>query len=237
MRRRERAASSWEATHALLSEAAAATPFARREERLLWRGSVRGSRCRARVVPILQTKLAPQLSATRVSLRVDLADSGWFGANRTAFTSLSAQCASKYLLHLRGNGYSAGLKYKLACGSLVVRMRPEPYDEFYYAALREGEHFLAVDLPSAPYISKADRELGVTAVERVTVAQLRSLFERLLQRGEEGQALAERIASAGRAFAREQLSASALHCYWRLVLEHYARLYFEPNGRSDERAV
>ena len=46
------------------------------------------------------------------------------------------------------------------------------------------------------------------------------------QRGEEGQALAERIANAGREFAREQLSASALHCYWRLVLEHYASLYF-----------
>ena len=59
-----------------------------------------------------------------------------------------------------------------------------------------------------------------------SMPQLRSLFERLLQRGEEGQALAERIANAGREFAREQLSASALHCYWRLVLEHYASLYF-----------
>ena len=67
---------------------------------------------------------------------------------------------------------------------------------------------------------------GVSIERQIRTVPRRGGEREREQHGEEGQALAERIANAGREFAREQLSASALHCYWRLVLEHYASLYF-----------
>ena len=169
-------------------------------------------------------------------------DSGWYSQNRSAYTSPVEQCRAKYLLHLRGNGYSAGLKYKLACGSLVVRMRSEPYDEFFYHALTEGVHYVAVDLPPVEYVSAADRSVGINAVERVTVSQLEALFtgnsasrRAHALRGSfnhsgllsvEGQLRAQQIADAGRAFVRDHLSTRALNCYWLLALEQYSRIYF-----------
>ena len=58
----------------------------------------------------------------------------------------------------------------------------------------------------------------------MTVPQLRALLADVT-RDAAGATRAARIAQAGARFAREQLSPSALHCYWLLTLEHYVRLY------------
>ena len=39
--------------------------------------------------------------------------------------------------------YSAGLKYKLACGSLVIAVR-SGCDEFFYSGLVSGQHYVSV---------------------------------------------------------------------------------------------
>lgn len=64
---------------------------------------------------------------------------------------LDQQCGARYLLHLDGNAYSASLKYKLACRSLVIVVRsPERYAEFYYAGLVEGDEHRSASHDARP---------------------------------------------------------------------------------------
>ena len=55
------------------------------------------------------------------------------------------QCRHRYLLHLDGNAYSAGLKYKLACGALVFKAASN-HSEFYERGLVTGVHYVEVPL-------------------------------------------------------------------------------------------
>jgi hypothetical protein len=157
---------------------------------------------------------------------LDVHDSGWLGhtthGEEKDYASPEAQCEQRYLLHLRGNGYSAGLKYKLACGSLVVLLRTPPYGEFYYPGLVEGVHYVAVDRPA-----------GARAQERaVLVTALRDLLNELETAA--GQQRAQAIAQAGQRFAMGQLSRRALSCYWLGVLVRYANLFFGTRGGGDK---
>ena len=96
-------------------------PLGRRAASVFWRGSVQGSKLRRRVAALLNG------TESVSGVRIDVADSGWFGARHEWYVRLEEQCSRRYLLHLRGNGYSAGLKYKLACGSLLILLRDPPY--------------------------------------------------------------------------------------------------------------
>jgi len=57
--------------------------------------------------------------------------------------ALADQCKHKFLLHLDGISDGASLKYKLACGSVVIVVR-SPNEEFYHHAL-----FRRLDNPQA----------------------------------------------------------------------------------------
>jgi len=57
--------------------------------------------------------------------------------------ALADQCKHKFLLHLDGISDGASLKYKLACGSVVIVVR-SPNEEFYHHAL-----FRRLDNPEA----------------------------------------------------------------------------------------
>ena len=130
-------------------------------------------------------------------------------AGRANFLNLSSQCASRYLLHLDGNAYSAGLKYKLACGSLVLKVH-SGFDEFYYPGLVPNEHFVPV------------KAVPNKHVERRMVPELLRLLEEA--ESPAGAARARRIAAAGQRFVREQLSEQGISCYWYVLLRHYVLL-------------
>lgn len=49
---------------------------------------------------------------------------------------LTDQCKYAFLLHVDGNAYSASLKYKMACASLVFVKQPQ-LQEFFYPGLIE----------------------------------------------------------------------------------------------------
>ena len=49
----------------------------------------------------------------------------------------------RYLIHTQGATYSAGLRYTLACGS-VVFIFENKYQEFYYPALEPGVHYVSL---------------------------------------------------------------------------------------------
>ena len=126
----------------------------------------------------------------------------------STFTPMTAQCRAKYLLHVDGNAYSASLKYKLACGSLVIALRSW-YHEWFYPGLEEGKHYVVVD----------------------SWAQFNATLRRF--RGDAGDAQARRIAAQGMKFARQQLVPSARNCYWYHALRHYLRLH--PHSHRTER--
>lgn len=197
----------WYDVLGMLLRGAGSVPWERRERKLTWRGRVRGSQAREALVPYFQ---AARANATRVPLDVKPTE-GRVG--RPNFLNLSAQCQSKYLLHLDGNGYSAGLKYKLACGSLVIKA-DSALDEFYYPGLRAGVHYLR--------LKPEHRGKLRWAFEARMLPRLNQLFNDT--ESAEGSARASRIAAAGQRFAAEQLTEPGISCYWYVVLRHYALL-------------
>lgn len=55
-------------------------------------------------------------TTTQVGVEVDVQDSGFWTSIPEAFRWLDEWCKYRYLIHTGGHSYSAGLKYKLACG-------------------------------------------------------------------------------------------------------------------------
>ena len=183
------------------------------------------SHTRAAIVPRLK-KLVRVGAMGRV--QADIKDTSSSANRRKNFVALEEQCHSKYLLHLSGNGYSAGLKYKLACGSLVLFVR-DPSEEFFYPGLIEGEHFVALPYPNLWIADAAQQQLEL---DRILVSALNMTLTRF--QGAAGEREAERIALAGQRFALEQLRSSALECYWYAVLRHYELIFSIDRDKSPE---
>lgn len=116
---------------------------------------------------------------------------------------------SRYLIHTAGNSYSAGLKYKLACGSLVLKFR-SPYSEFFEPGLLPGVHY--VDLVDEK------EKLETEAFPAIKAA----VQEAEAGRWDEPPAMALK----GKSFAMHQLTQASLSCYWLKALERYAEIYY-----------
>eukprot|EP00434_Breviolum_minutum_P000045 symbB.v1.2.000038.t1/scaffold12.1/size699752/18 len=59
--------------------------------------------------------------------------------------AIDAWCQHRYLVNVPGNTMALALKYRLLCGSVVITS-PFIYHEWYYSQLKDGEHYVAVDL-------------------------------------------------------------------------------------------
>ena len=202
----EQLPSGWMALLPALQSAATGTPFGLRADTLFWRGCVKDGADRQRLVPWLLELLPGALPAA-----VDVADTGAWGSKRHAWVPLHSQCSHKFLLHLPGNAYSAGLKYKLACGSVVIVLASAlTASEFFYGALRSGPrgHMLVIDPPR----DRAD-------FRSTFVPRLRRLLAQYA--GEAGKALGMR----GARFVAEQLSVGSIACYWAALLQRYVALH------------
>eukprot|EP00798_Chlamydomonas_sp_ICE-L_P007769 gene7769-955_t len=109
-----------------------------------------------------------------------------------------------------GNAYSAALKYKLACAS-VVFMFESPYREFFYPALVPDVHYV-----SLPEVTSA--ELRKDVFPRIKV--LIKTFQR------EYALMSPPLATAARDFIVNQLTPDAVSCYWLKLLVAYSRLWY-----------
>eukprot|EP00913_Durusdinium_trenchii_P000149 g134.t1 len=122
-------------------------------------------------------------------------------------------CQHRFLANLPGNTMALALKYRLLCGS-VVMTSPLMYHEWYYSQLKDGEHYVALDLS---WSSAAD-----------ALAQLRS--ERVK--------LAEGIGARAREWARTHLTDDAFDCYWlhliRMASQHFPPPQLTPSSRPVE---
>ena len=213
-------ATGWVHLAKVLQQAAREVPWSQRVDSLFWRGTVRGSRTRASIVPSLE------LRGSELPVPLDVKEVTSSRTNDSAhpvrhnnYIALPEQCRNRYLLHLDGNAYSASLKYKLACGSLVLVVR-SPYEEFFYRGLVAGVHYVAVD---APDLWNANATKRAASLDEF-VARLGATLRRY--RSAAGARRARAIAAQGQRFVLEQLTPGALSCYWYLALVHYARLYF-----------
>ena len=117
----------------------------------------------------------------------------------TSCVPIDEWCQHKYLANLPGNTMALALKYRLLCGSVVVSS-PLMYHEWYYSQLKDGEHFVSVDLT---WSSGAD-----------VLAALRS-----------NPTWGEHIGNSARQWAQSHLTEDGFDCYWlhliNLASEHF----------------
>lgn len=170
-----------------------------RNKTLFWRGCISGSHVRRHFIKRLTTQ-------NNKIQNVDALDTGFFGSNKKNYQRLTDQCKYAFLLHLDGNAYSASLKYKLACASLVFVKR-SPYYEFFYPGLIDGVHV-------------------------VFIADVADLKQKLRYYSNSGFLQAQTIGKNAREFARTQLSQTALACYWNRLFTKYIDIF--ANGSHDE---
>lgn len=208
---------SWEAVSAPLLRAARAPP-AEREPKLLWRGSPGNQptfhtglpleqRTRRSVALAAARRASPALA--RLGVAVDVASATPDETRRRL--SWAEMCRARYQLHLDGFGYSFALRYRLACGSIVLRPRAvgavarglnEPHFEWWEAAwpMRPGVEYVPL------HANLSDLELEVRRLER-------SPHEAL------------RVWRAAAAYTQRALPPEAASCFWRHFLIAYTGLH------------
>ncbi len=98
------------------------------------------------------------------------------------------------------------LKYRLLCGSVVITS-PFIYQEWYYSQLRDGEHYVAVDLS---WSSSAD-----------LLTQLRT-----------HPTVAQEIAMRAREWAKRYLTEDGFDCYWLHLIQLAHRHFPAPRLTS-----
>lgn len=121
---------------------------AKRSE-VLWRGAPTND-ARKRLSALGVSKRRPPgavpLNVTTIRWRWHCCKAAEAGSRiGDGYVPLAEQCSAKYQVHVAGKSYSAMLKYKLACGSLVLLVEdPRGNEEFWQAALEDGVHVLRV---------------------------------------------------------------------------------------------
>ncbi len=115
----------------------------------------------------------------------------------------------RYIIHTAGFSYSAGLKYKLACGSVVLKFKSQ-YSEFWEPAIKPDVHYVELEEDEDKF-------------HQHNVPKIRETLRTLEQQYHSEQ---PPVAVEGRRFAMHQLTKDSLSCYWFKALERYAELYY-----------
>merc|ERR1712098_208768 len=163
-----------------LTEAARQTPWDLKSNLAFFRGSRTSSE---RDPLVLLSRKCPKVADARYTK-----NQAWkspkdtLGMKPADEATLESHCNYKYLFNYRGVAASFRLKHLFLCGSLVLHVGDQ-WQEFFYSALRPWVHYVPV-----PSSASSNRILG------------------LLHFLEEHQHIARRIAEAGEAQIRSQLT-------------------------------
>lgn len=139
----------------------------------------------------------------------DVQDTGFVTSRMDTFMWLDHWCNYRYLIHTAGFSYSAGLKYKLACGSMVFKFKAK-YSEFFEPGLKPGIHY--VELEEAEDVFHGQSVPKIKEAIRKAESQYHEH--------------PPQMAIEGRNFAMHQLTKDSLSCYWAKAMIRYADLYF-----------
>ncbi|KAH8295135.1 hypothetical protein KR018_007704, partial [Drosophila ironensis] len=113
---------------------------------------------------------------------------------------LVEHCQYKYLFNIRGVSASFRLRHILLCRSLVLHVG-EQWQEFFYDQLKPWVHYVPV-------------------ASNAAVEDLAKLVTYLREHDD----LAEEIAERGHEFVWQHLRMDDVRCYWRRLLQEYAKL-------------
>lgn len=136
--------STWEGQRQHLLKASARMPLANRKPALLYRGraTTAGDKWRKEVVQC--GSKAPRY----IRSLMDTKSVTWLDTQN--IVKADVVCSWRYLVYIESAGWSASLKYRLACGSVLLQVAPRLW-EWFSRGLVRGTHFLQVpnDPPSA----------------------------------------------------------------------------------------
>ncbi|KAB8225585.1 glycosyl transferase family 90-domain-containing protein [Aspergillus novoparasiticus] len=166
-------------------------PWSQKTPQLVWRGK-----------PSFAPKLRRALmDAARDKPWGDVKQVNWF--ERTNIMSMEDHCRYMFIAHVEGRSYSASLKYRQACNSVIVAHKLQYIQHHHYLLVPDG--------PNQNYIE----------VER-DFSDLESKIEPLL----DDPSTAQRIANNSvRTFRERYLTKAAEACYWRQLFEGYGHVW------------
>ncbi|PYH97421.1 endoplasmic reticulum-resident kdel protein [Aspergillus ellipticus CBS 707.79] len=166
-------------------------PWSQKKQQLVWRGK-----------PSFAPKLRRALmEAARDQPWGDVKQVDW--GQRTNIMRMEDHCQYKFIAHVEGRSYSASLKYRQACNSVIVAHKLQYIQHHHYLLVSDG--------PNQNYVE----------VER-DFSDLSDKLEPLLT----NPSLAERIANNSvRTFRERYLTKAAEACYWRRLFEGYGSVW------------
>ncbi|GLA64146.1 hypothetical protein ABZX51_000885 [Aspergillus tubingensis] len=166
-------------------------PWSEKKPQLVWRGK-----------PSFAPKLRRALmEAARDQPWGDVKQVDW--DQRTNIIPMEDHCQYMFIAHVEGRSYSASLKYRQACNSVIVAHKLQYIQHHHYLLVPDG--------PQQNYVE----------VER-DFSDLSDKLEPLLA----DPSLAERIANNSvRTFRERYLTKAAEACYWRRLFEGYGSVW------------
>ncbi|KAL1963953.1 hypothetical protein VTN77DRAFT_7628 [Rasamsonia byssochlamydoides] len=170
-------------------------PWNEKKKQLVWRGK-----------PSFAPKLRRALiDAARDKPWDDVRQVDWY--QKTNVISMEDHCNYMFIAHVEGRSYSASLKYRQACRSVIVAHKLQFIQHHHYLLVSSGPHQNFVE------------------VER-NFTDLAEKMDALISNPE----MAERIANNSvKTFRERYLTQAAEACYWRTLFEGYGTVFANQN--------
>ncbi|KAI9845620.1 MAG: hypothetical protein M1837_004594 [Sclerophora amabilis] len=173
-------------------------PWEKKEKKLLWRGKLSfAPKLRRALLKVAKNKPWSAVRALR-----------WWDKEsmENDFISSVDQCRYMFIAHAEGRSFSAGLKYKQTCRSVVIAHKLQWFQNFHYLLVSSG--------PQQNFVE----------VER-DFSDLDAKMEHLLAHPDEARRIAD---NSVRTFRERYLTPAAQACYWRALFKGWAEVSFRP---------
>ena len=200
--------SSWKALGKLLKEASSKLPWSERSDSIFHRSNW-GVGPRRKLMPLLEELHKKGKDVELFGAPVDVGNTEFEAKKDENFVRLEDQCKYKTQIHTSGFSYSAALKYKLACGSMVIKFTSK-FKEFYEPAVKDGVHVIQVEA--------TDDGVDESTFYNVTAPKIKNAVKKNLDKQSD-------IARAGQDFVMKNLTQDALSCYIYGALQRYGKIY------------
>ncbi|KAL4740579.1 glycosyl transferase family 90-domain-containing protein [Aspergillus similis] len=177
-------------------------PWEDKQQQLVWRGK-----------PSFAPKLRRALmDATRGQPWADVQAVDWREHDKSNVLKMEDHCKYMFIAHVEGRSYSASLKYRQACRSVVVVHQLQYIQHHHYLLIPSG--------PQQNYVEVA-RDFSDLA------ERLKPLLDDPVR--------AEAIANNSvRTFRQRYLTPAAEACYWRALWDEYGNIFNSSQAQSGE---
>ncbi|CAL1529373.1 unnamed protein product [Lymnaea stagnalis] len=200
----------WDLQRDIITRAAEEWPWDKKEDKAFFRGS----RTSAERDPlVLLSRREPDLVDAQYTK-----NQAWKSDEDTLYrppateVKLEEHCKYRYLFNFRGVAASFRYKHLFLCNSTVFNVGND-WLEFFYPALKPWVHYI----PVKPDLSDA-RDLLLFA--------------------KHNQEAVKKVADRGRQFIIDHLRLEDVSCYWKLLLQKYAKLLsFKPTLNNNYKQI